>query len=378
MSGLYIHIPFCKSRCIYCGFYSTTEREFVPRYVEALCEELRLRSSEEAASAGLDTIYMGGGTPSQLQMKHIDAILDTIYKYYKVKDCAEITMECNPDDVTEESSQWIKDTAVNRVSMGAQTFHASLLHFIRRRHTPEQVEDAVERLRRAGIGNISVDLMFGFPGESLAQWREDIDSALRLGVEHLSAYSLMYEEGTALYRMLEQGYVEECADEVYEEMYYILIDRLADSGYEHYEISNFARSGFRSRHNSSYWQGVPYIGVGAAAHSYDGNTRQWNVSDIRRYAESLERGQVPAEVEVLTADMKYDDAVMTRLRTKEGLGLDYVALAFGSEYRNFLMQEAERHLRDGLLRLDETTKSLVLTRKGLMLSDTVMSDLMRV
>ncbi len=377
MAGLYIHIPFCKSRCIYCGFYSTTATELRPRYADAVCRELELRKDYTAEP--LRTIYFGGGTPSQLSPGEADRIFDTVYKYYKVeKEGLEVTFECNPDDVTEDFARYVAASPINRVSMGAQSFSADILRFIRRRHTADQTAVAVERLRNAGIGNISVDLMFGFPGEDTARWEEDINSALQLGAEHISAYSLTYEEGTPLYNMLRSGKVDETDEEVSLRMYETLIDKLTAAGYEHYEISNFAKPGFRSRHNSGYWQGTPYVGIGSAAHSFDGASRQWNVADVREYIEAINHGEIPSERELLTEDQRFDDLVMTRLRTAEGINLNKLKTDFGDGYLSFLLREAEPHIRGGRLRWDKEKDTLSLTRKGIFVSDGVMSDLMHV
>ncbi len=378
MAGLYIHIPFCKSRCIYCGFYSTTAHHALRRdYVGALCEEIRLRG--DYLHEPVSTVYLGGGTPSQLAQEEISKIFEAVYKYNKVDtEGAEITIECNPDDVTPEFAEFLAQSPVNRVSMGAQSFSEEMLRFAGRRHSAGQIGEAVERLRETGISNISIDLMFGFPGESRETWLEDIRRAVRLGVEHISVYSLMYEEGTPLYGMLESGRIRETDEETSLWMYETLIDELAGAGYEHYEISNFAKPDFRSRHNSSYWEGVAYSGIGSAAHSYDGTSRQWNVADVRKYIAAIAEGRAPAEREVLTRDMMFDDTVMTRLRTKEGIDLGMIRREFGKEYYDFLMREAGRHVTGGLLHMDESRQTLSLTRRGLFVSDSVMSDLMHV
>ena len=266
MLGLYIHIPFCASRCIYCGFYSTVptkkkdERLSVEeQYVNAICHEMELRTEKNSDNSGeriggLSTIYLGGGTPSQLSFESLQKIFQTIDKVYHIglewdtenNTCTtatpiEITMECNPDDITEEFAQNLRSLPINRISMGAQTFSDERLRFLHRRHTADEVETAVKRLRNANIENISVDLMFGFPNETLEEWKEDIERLLALDIEHISAYSLMYEEGTPLYRLLQAGKVKDMDDELYRQMYDTLIDRLAEAGYEQYEISNFAK-----------------------------------------------------------------------------------------------------------------------------------------
>lgn len=371
MSGIYVHIPFCKSRCIYCGFYSTIHRELSQRYVDALCKELVLRKNYLRYRPS--TIYIGGGTPSQLPIPLLKQIFNTIGS---CRNGTEITMECNPEDVTPKYAEGIKSLRVNRVSMGAQTFDDSRLKFLKRRHKAKQVADAVYNLRQAGIRNISIDLMYGFPGETMDQWRYDIDQAISLNVEHLSAYSLMYEEGTTLNRMLQLGKFSETDEETSRMMYYELIDKLAAAGYEHYEISNFARKGYRSRHNSSYWQTVPYLGVGAAAHSFNIESRQWNVADINKYMASIERGEIPAERETLYTYTRYNDTVMLQLRTCEGIDIDAITTTFGSTLQTFCLNQAQRYITDGLL--EQVDSHLRLTRKGLFVSDMVMSDLMKV
>lgn len=376
MSGLYIHIPFCKSRCIYCGFYSTTSTELIQKYTEAVCEELKLRKDYLCES--VSTIYFGGGTPSLLSSKQMASILNAIYKYNKVDDNCETTMECNPDDVTQTFAQELTNLNVNRVSMGAQSFSDDILKFARRRHSSEQIGKAVDTLRRNKISNISIDLMFGFPGEDIFQWNSDINNAIKLNVEHISAYSLMFEEGTTLYKMLHEGKVKECSDEDYLEMYNLLIDKLKDAGYEHYEISNFAKPGFRSRHNSSYWHDITYLGIGAAAHSYNLCSRQWNINNLSKYIESIEKGIIPAETEILSMDTKFDDYVMTSLRTCEGIDIDYIKKNFSEKHYEYLKNEAERHIKSGFLVYTDDRKRLRFTRKGIFLSDSIMSDLMYV
>ena len=376
MTGLYIHIPFCKSRCIYCGFYSTTAEQMKQAYVDAVCREMELRKAvyeKEGKDVGktIATVYLGGGTPSQLSPTQLQQLFDAIARHYDVNNDAEITIECNPDDVTEAFAKLLQSLPVNRVSMGAQTFDDDRLQFIHRRHTSEQVTTAIRRLREKGIHNISIDLMYGFPNETLEEWEYDIQQALALNVEHISAYALTYEEGTPLYRLLEEGKVKEIDEERSLAMYDRLIDRLQEAGYEHYEISNFARKGWRSRHNSSYWQLVPYIGIGAAAHSYDGRQRQWNIADINSYINHIQQGIVPAEGELLDKDSRYNDHVMLALRTCEGLDLS----TLDSDERSYCEETAKKFVLDGLL--VKTDNNLRLSRKGLFVSDMIMSELMK-
>jgi oxygen-independent coproporphyrinogen-3 oxidase len=289
-----------------------------------------------------------------------------------VENDAEITMEANPDDVTSEFVTTLQQLPINRISMGTQTFDDERLKFLHRRHTASQVPAAVSALRQAGFGNISIDLMYGFPNQTLDEWKADIDEALRLDVEHISTYCLMYEEGTALYRMLEQGKVKEIDEELERQMYYTLIERLESAGYEHYEISNFARKGYRSRHNSSYWHGVTYIGIGAAAHSYDIKTRSWNVADIRQYIEGMERGERIYDEETLDEDTRYNDAITVALRTSDGLDLSKLS----EKQRRYCIANAQRHIDANLLKLSDD--HLALTKEGLFVSDMVMSDLIKI
>ena len=376
MLGIYIHIPFCKSRCIYCGFYSTVGLELRQRYVDAVCIEMQMRHADCPS-----TIYIGGGTPSQLTGEQLRQLFHYIYKVYG-EGAEEITIECNPDDVTEEYAATLSQLKVNRVSMGAQTFDNKRLAFLHRRHSAEQVTVAVQRLRDAGIQNISIDLMYGFPDETLDDWRCDIEAALTLNVEHISAYCLMIEEGTPLYEQMRNEKLEmrngneemknDETEELERAMYNELIDRLTAAGYEHYEISNFAKPGFRSRHNSSYWHDVPYIGLGTAAHSYDGVSRSWNVADINEYIAAIERGERPAERETLDGDTRYNDRITVALRTSDGLDLNTLS----ERHRHYCLKEAQRFIDNGLLQLKGS--HLILTRKGLFVSDMVMSGLIYV
>ena len=372
MAGIYIHIPFCASRCVYCGFYSTVRLNERQAYVDAVCREMELRGPYVAVSPQpVETLYLGGGTPSQLSGNQLSQLFHHINKVYgtDLSTLKEVTIECNPDDITVEYAATLSQFPITRVSMGAQTFDDARLRFLRRRHHADDVRTAVSRLRHAGIGNISIDLMFGFPGETLAVWQRDIDAALGKGVEHISAYSLMVEEGTALQRMVDAGTCHPIDEEGAAAMYDTLIDRLTAAGYEHYEISNFARPSFRSRHNSNYWNATPYIGLGAAAHSYDGQSRQWNVSDIDRYIASIRSGVVPCEREVLNDDTRYNDLITTALRTREGIHLP----SLEKKYRDYLLENARQSLRNGHLAIDGD--NIHLTRSGLFISDSVMSDL---
>lgn len=375
MAGLYIHIPFCKSRCIYCDFFSTVNSGMQYRYVNSLCIEYEMRRHEILPQgASWDTIYIGGGTPSTLPIEHLHKLFTTI-----AKDMAqaprEVTIECNPDDITAQYANELALLPINRVSMGAQTFDDNRLAFLHRRHSSAQIAQAVENLKRAGFSNISIDLMYGFPDETVDDFKRDIDKALLLDVPHISAYCLMYEEGTPLYRMLEQNKIMETPEETERKMYEALIDTMRHSGYEHYEISNFARDGYRSQHNSSYWNLTPYLGIGAAAHSFDGRaTRSANPPHLIIYIEALERGELPAVREHLSPAESYNDYTMLRLRTAGGIDLDEMEVRFGHEMRTKTEHTARQFLSSGLLTHDGNR--LRLTRQGVFVSNMVMAEFM--
>ena len=382
MAGLYIHIPFCASRCIYCNFYSTTSLKLRQRYVDAVCREMSLLPAPSKERGSIDTIYLGGGTPSQLTPDQLRQLFLYINKVYE-NQAVEVTIEMNPDDVTPAFAEILPRLGINRVSMGAQTFDNERLRFLHRRHTATQVRQAVTALRNAGIHNISIDLMYGFPGETLDDWQRDIEAALSLDVEHISAYCLMVEEGTALYERLKMKdeKLKMPNEELERQMYELLIDKLTAAGYEHYEISNFSKPGYRSKHNSSYWQDIPYIGLGAAAHSYTvlgGSSsettafRSWNVADIHQYIEAIERGELPSEQEEIDGDTHYNDRITVALRTSDGLDLTTLS----DRHRHYCIKEAQRFIDDGLLRL--VNNHLSLTRKGLFVSDYIMSSLIMV
>lgn len=371
MAGLYVHIPFCASRCIYCGFYSTTEWNLQSSYVDALLAELQMRK-DYLKGEKITTVYFGGGTPSTLSPVLLRRLCDGISTALDTGDVEEWTMECNPDDVSPEFAEVLKSLPVNRVSIGVQTFDADRLAWLHRRHTPEQVVEAVRSCRENGIENISLDLMFGFPKQTVSCVREDVKKLLKLRPEHVSAYSLMYEEGTVLHKKLRDNEVEEVTEEESLDMYNAIIDDLSSAGYEHYEISNFALPGYRSKHNSSYWHEVPYLGLGAAAHSYNILSREWNISNLRKYIASVEAGELPCEQEPLDEDTRYNDLVTTALRTREGIDMSRLT----ADYAAYLKREAAHHIANGNLRVDGT--NIHLTRKGLYVSDSVMADLIKV
>ena len=373
MAGIYIHIPFCKRRCIYCDFFSTTQSEKKPTYIHALCQELEIRK-DYLQGEDIETIYLGGGTPSQLSLEELESIFTTIYNIYKVKEDAEITLEANPDDLAPEYVAMLRQLPVNRISMGIQTFQEDILKLLHRRHTAQQAIEAFQRCRNAGFQNISIDLMYGLPNETLETWREDLKKALSLYPEHISAYHLIYEEGTTLWNLREQRQVEEANEELSVTLFKTLIDELTQAGYQHYEISNFCLPGLHSRHNSSYWTGKKYLGCGPSAHSFNGLSRQWNVASLEAYLNGMSLGKPDYEIEELDLYTRYNDFVITSIRTCRGMSLSHLHTEYGEELYRYCLRMAKSYLEQGLL--EKKGDNLKLTPKGIFISDGIMSDLL--
>ena len=373
MAGIYIHIPFCKRRCIYCDFFSTTQSEKKSAYVHALCKELDMRK-DYLEGEDIETIYLGGGTPSQLTQEELEKIFSTLYNIYKVKENAEITLEANPDDLTPEYIHMLRTLPINRISMGIQTFQEETLKLLHRRHTAQQAIEAVQHCREAGFLNISIDLMYGLPGETLETWKEDLQQAIALHPEHISAYHLIYEEGTALWKLREQNQVEEADEDLSVTLFKTLIEELTHAGYEHYEISNFCLPGLHSRHNSSYWTGKKYLGCGPSAHSFNETSRQWNVASLNKYIQSIQQGELDYEIEELDIYTRYNDFVITTIRTHWGMSLSHLRSTYGENLYQYCLRMAKPHLEQGVLEIKEDT--LKLTKEGIFISDGIMSDLL--
>ncbi len=373
MAGIYLHIPFCKTRCIYCDFYSTTRSEMTDRYVSALCRELELRKSY-LDNEQVETIYFGGGTPSQLSKENFEKIFKTIEREYNLGNCEEITLEANPNDLTPEYIKMLASLPFNRISIGIQTFNEQTLRLLKRRHTAGQAISAVKECRMAGFQNISIDLMYGLPGETPESWKADLEQAISLNVEHISAYHLIYEEGTPLYEMLQKHKVEEVDEESSVDFFALMIDRLTQAGFQHYEISNFCKPDMYSQHNSSYWTGKKYLGCGPSAHSFNGSTRQWNVSSLDKYIAGIEKGIPDFDIEELDVTTRYNDFVITSLRTMWGLSLNRLEEEFGTELKQYCLENAQTYLDSGKLEIRDNT--LFLSKEGIFISDGIMSDLL--
>ena len=368
MYSLYLHIPFCKSRCAYCDFFSTTLLSRREAYVDALCQEATRRLSPLTTNHPISTIYFGGGTPSLLSPDRIARVLQTI----NATQAIEVTLEANPGDLTPDYLRAIREAGVNRLSIGIQSFDDEVLRLIGRRHTAAQAKAAVKAAQAAGFDNISIDLIYGIPSQlstlnsPLLAWQDQIRQALQLGVQHISTYCLSYEEGTRMTRMLEQGEITEVDEDTENAMYDLLVSQLKEAGFEHYEVSNFALPGYCSRHNSSYWNRTPYIGLGAGAHSYDGaRTRSWNPDNLEEYIRAMERGEDAATYETLTDTDLYNERIMLGLRTAEGIAL--------SELHNPAL--AQPFIERGLLRRTPDNR-LVATLQGIHILNRIIEDLM--
>lgn len=374
MAGLYIHIPFCESKCIYCDFYSmANNNHLIDKYIDALLVEAAQRKNE-LNSETITTVYLGGGTPSLLSITQLSKLVNGLKKVFDFSDVDEFTIEVNPDDVTADYIQQAKSLGINRVSMGVQSFSDEDLRFINRRHTAKQATDAIHIIKEAGIDNISIDLIYGIPAQNIEIWKNNVDTAISLLVQHISAYTLMYEEGTRLSVMRSLGKITEVDDDVVAAMYDYLVVQLKSNGYTHYEISNFALPGFHSRHNSSYWNLTPYLGLGVAAHSFDGTVRRYNPSNLKKYLDALGEGNLCVEVEKITQAEKYDEYVMLRLRTADGIDADELMHRFGEEYYQFFIEKAKPLVSEGSL-INENGRYYI-PENHIMISDNITCDLL--
>jgi oxygen-independent coproporphyrinogen-3 oxidase len=374
MSGIYIHIPFCKQACHYCDFHFSTSMGKKDAMVNAICKELELRKSEFEDET-VATIYFGGGTPSVLQTNEIELILNSVRTNYTIIDNPEITLEANPDDLSEEKIVQLAASSINRLSIGIQSFFEEDLKLMNRAHNAAEAEKSLQ-LARQHFDNISIDLIYGMPNMSLARWKENIDKALGYGIPHISSYALTVEPKTALAKFVEKGLVSPASDEEAQEHFNLLNETLLDAGFDCYEISNFGKPGYYSKNNSAYWQQKKYIGIGPSAHSFDGVRRGWNINNNPKYIKSIEQDILPMEVEVLSATDKYNEYIMTGLRTIWGVSLSRIATEFGPKFKEYALLQADKFIEEHLLYLDDET--LKTTKKGMFLADGIAADLFMV
>jgi len=370
-AGLYIHIPFCKQACHYCDFHFSTSLKKKGKLVEMLCRELVLRKNE-LNSPEIQTIYFGGGTPSLLEADELQQIFETIYSNYKIAENPEITLEANPDDLTEEKLKILKASKINRLSIGVQSFFEEDLKLMNRAHNSEEALKSI-KLAKSYFDNISIDLIYGIPGMSVEQWQRNIEISLELGVPHISSYALTVEPNTALQKFIERGKIKPVDDEAAKLHFEILVETLTKNSFEHYEFSNFGKPGYFSENNTAYWLGKPYLGIGPAAHSYDGNSRKWNISNNPLYIKALENDKIPQETEDLSLSDKYNEYVMTRLRTKFGVELSEVSGKFGEAYKAHFLELVKPLQKENLIK--EENGVFHITSKGKFLSDGIAADL---
>jgi len=371
MSGIYIHIPFCKQACHYCDFHFSTSMKKKEEMVLAIANELKLRK-REFENETIETIYFGGGTPSVLELDEINFLIRTVYENYSVSETPEITLEANPDDLTEELIIELSQTNVNRLSIGIQSFFEDDLKLMNRAHNSAEAKKCLE-IATKYFDNISLDLIYGIPGMSSDIWKKNIEIAMSFGIPHISSYALTVEPKTALYKLIQTGKIGEPNDDVAQEHFSILVEQLETNGFIHYELSNFGKENYFSKNNSSYWLGKKYIGIGPSAHSYNGISRSWNVSNNSLYIKALQNNQLPNEVEILSITDRYNEYVMTGLRTIWGVSLEKIKTEFGIMYADYLMNQVEKFLNDDLVYIENNI--LKPTKKGKFLTDGIASDL---
>jgi oxygen-independent coproporphyrinogen-3 oxidase len=373
MAGIYIHIPFCKKLCSYCDFYHVITRENNSGFTDALIKEAEIRR-DYLAGEKVETVYFGGGTPSVFSIDDLGRIMSSIRKTYNPADSSEITIELNPDDVTPEYLSGLKNLNFNRVSLGIQSWRDEDLHLLNRRHDAKGAMKALENVFSAGFGNVSVDLIYGIPGMKVSDWESNLDRTFSYDIKHLSAYHLTIEPGTMFAKWKEKGKFSEIDEEESAAQFHMLIDKSSKAGFLHYEISNFGKPDFFSIHNTNYWKQVSYIGLGPSAHSFNGYSRQWNVRNLNRYISALNSSEQFFEKEDLDLKTRFNEYVMTSLRTMWGIDLDFVEKTFEKEGYDYIVNLAGKFISYGLLIQDK--KNLVLTDQGKLISDNIISEFM--
>ncbi|OCB75573.1 coproporphyrinogen III oxidase [Flavobacterium piscis] len=371
MSGIYIHIPFCKQACHYCDFHFSTSMKKKDDMVLALAKEIAMRKNEFSTEI-IETIYFGGGTPSVLSNDEINFLISEVYKNYKVVENPEITLEANPDDLSTERIFELSKSPINRLSIGIQSFYEEDLKMMNRAHNSAEAINCLTEATKY-FDNISLDLIYGIPGLTDEMWKKNIETALSFGIPHISSYALTVEPKTALRKLIDTGKIAEPQDEVASNHFMILVESLQKNGFIHYELSNFGKEGYFSKNNSAYWLGKKYIGIGPSAHSYDGEKRGWNIANNSLYLKSIQNDELPIETEILTISDRYNEYIMTGLRTIWGVSLERIETEFGLEYLNYLKKQSQKFLDDDLLSIENNI--LKPTAKGKFLTDGIASDL---
>lgn len=373
MAGIYIHIPFCSSKCHYCDFFSVASVRQMDEMVNAIASELKLRASYLKAEE-IQTIYFGGGTPSLLSEMQLQMLFDVLYSYYRINPDAEITLESNPDDLSENKIEILKQSQVNRLSIGIQSFFEEDLHFLGRRHSAGQTYKVLEQLQKIGFNNLSIDFIFGMQSLSDKNLLFNLQTAANFRIPHISAYSLTVEEKTALYQFIQKGKIADVDEEKVIRQFLLCSDFLQNAGYDHYEISNFALSGNYSKHNSAYWKGGHYLGAGPSAHSFNGHSRQWNVSSIQKYILKVKGGEDFFEKEELSESELCNEYIFTALRTMWGIDLNLIQNRFGKKITDHLLSGSASIEKRGLIKVE--SDKIILTREGKLFTDSISTDLM--
>lgn len=371
MAGIYIHIPFCKQACFYCDFHFSTSLKKKDELVNCLIHEIELRK-DELNNEVIETIYFGGGTPSMLSQLELDSIIAAVYQNHTVVSDPEITLEANPDDLSQEKIEELAKSQVNRLSIGVQSFYERDLKLMNRAHNADEATNCLS-MAVEHFENISLDLIYGIPDLTNEEWRENIKTALSFGIPHISSYALTVEPKTALDSFIQKGIIKPVNDDQAEEQFHILIEELEKQDFIHYELSNFGKEGFYSKNNSAYWQGKSYVGIGPSAHSFDGIQRSWNVRNNSKYINAIQQNELPIERETLSTTDRYNEYVMTGLRTIWGVSLEKVKQDFGEEYYNYLLMQSDKHRKEDLLYIENG--KMKTTQKGKFLSDGIASDL---
>ena len=372
MAGIYIHVPFCKQACHYCDFHFSTSITHKKELLQCIHQELKLQK-RYLENEVVETIYFGGGTPSLLSSTEISHIIETIHQTFEVSKQPEITLEANPDDLGVEKLKELKNTEVNRLSIGVQSFFDEDLKWMNRAHEAKEAETAIKRAQDYGLENITIDLIYGYPLLSNQKWKQNIQKTLDLDIPHISSYSLTVEPKTALASFINNGKQKPLDEAQSAAQFQILMEELTQNGFEHYEISNFAKPNQYAKHNTNYWRGINYLGIGPSAHSFNGESRQWNIANNAKYIQELESKKIPATVETLTLENKFNEYVMTSLRTQWGIDLAKIDLDFGLDYKKHLLACADKHINENLLACAD--EKLTLTTKGKLFADRIAADL---
>ena len=370
MSGIYIHIPFCKQACHYCDFHFSTSLKKKGQLIDAICKELVLRKDELAGE--VQTVYFGGGTPSLLTSEELNQIFKTISENFSISEESEITLEANPDDLSKEVILQLANSPINRLSIGVQSFFEEDLKLMNRAHNSQEALSSINDAREF-FNNINVDLIYGIPRMSIERWIKNLETALSLDIPHLSCYALTVEPKTALENFIKKGIIPPVEDAIAAAHYEVLLEKTLEAGYENYEFSNFGKKGFHSQNNTAYWEGKPYLGIGPSAHSYDGDTRSWNINNNTKYIKSIDENVLPLERELLSEKDKYNEYIMTGLRTKWGVSLEKIEKDFGRKYVNYIVEQAKEQLEEGFLVFEKNTYTV--SKKGKFLSDGIAASL---